>query len=219
MLVRVFQFSSSAPLEKLTGRKAFNLEELLKIVESCPESSIFYHTFSAFRKMRQVQAPYTNDFSVWISRQLNEEALAEKLMTIDLTEYNTISALRARIIEIIKNYKDENPAAFEKNSDEGFCLYDVVMFVYLTDKFAYDLASFRQMLEFISIDSFYYHFIESRIHTRLQSDDFSNWIEQNVGLPDLAQNIRKIDINIYSLEEMRKKIIQSIDEYLESPKS
>lgn len=215
---RVFQFSSSASLEKLTGRKAQNLEELLAIVESCPDSSIFYHTFSAFRKMREVRAPYTNDFAVWISGDLNEEALAEKLMTIDLAEYNTINSLRARIVEIITAYRGENPGAFRKIADEPFYLYDVVWVVYLTDKFAYDLSSFRQLLDTISIDSLYYHFIESRLHTKLQTDDFSTWIELSLGMPELAEKIRSIDIHIYSLEDLVRKIGQLIDEYVETYK-
>jgi hypothetical protein len=211
---RVFQFSSSASLEKLTGRKAHNLEELLRIIESCPDSSIFYHTFSAFRKMREVQAPFTNDFAVWIAADLNEEALAEKLLTIDLSEYNTIATLRSRIVEIIERHRDDHPFAFQKTADEPFYLYDVVWMVYLTDKFAYDLASFRQLLDTISIDSLYYHFIESRLHTKLQTDDFSTWIEQSLGLSDLARRIRTIDINIYSLEGLVAKIGQLVDEHL-----
>ena len=213
-MVRVFQFSSSASLEKLTGRKAYNLEELLRIIESCPDSSIFCHTFAVFRKMREVQAPYTNDFAVWISTHLQEEALAERLVAIDLAEYSTISSLRSRIVEIIESYRDEIPGASDKKASVPFYLYDVVRVVYLTDKFAYDLPSFRQLLDTISVDSLYYHFIESRLHTKLQTDDFSSWIEESVEHRDLAEKIRNIDTSIYSLGELRGKIAQLIDEHL-----
>lgn len=213
---RVFQFSSSASLEKLTGRRAHNLEELLEIVKSSPDSSIFFHTFSAFRKMSQVQAPYTTDFAAWISTHLNEAALAEKLMAIDLSEYSTIESLRSRLVEIVEGYRGENPAIFQKTANEPFYLYDVVRLVYLTDKFAYDLASFRQLVDTVSIDSLYYHFIESRLHTKLETDDFSNWIEENDQHQDLAERIRSLDINIYTLEELRTKIIQLIDDHLEN---
>lgn len=212
--MRVFQFCSSASLEKLTGRRAHNLEELLEIVKSAPDSSIFYHTFSAFRKLIEVQTPYNNDLAVWIATHLKEEALAEKLMAVDLAEYNTIERLRSRIVEIIESYKNENPTLFEKNADEPFYLYDVVRFVYLTDKFAYNLSTFRQLLDTISIDSLYYHFIESRLHTKLETDDFSNWMEEESDYKDLAERIRKIDINIHTLDELRAKIAEIIDEQL-----
>jgi len=210
----VFQFSSSAYLEKLTGKKAYNLDELLKLIESCSLSSIFYHTFSALRKLRKVNVPYTNDFAVWISRNLHEETLSEKLGAIDLTEYNTIESLRARIIEIIEDSKDQNPPAFKKRADEPFCLCEVTRIVYLTDKFAYNLESFGQLLDSISIDSLYFHFIESRLYNQNHLDDISTWIEQSQGLTKLAQSIRNIDISVYTLNEIKAKIAELIDEYL-----
>ena len=97
----VFQFSSSASLEKLTGRRANNLEELLDLIKTCSDSSIFYHTFSSFMKLREARAPYNNEFALWVSSDLNEKALAEKLMALDLSEYNTIEELRKQLIGII----------------------------------------------------------------------------------------------------------------------
>jgi hypothetical protein len=210
----VFQFRSSASLEKLTGNKADNLEELLALIKSCPDSSIFYHTFSAFRELREANVPYTNGFALWISVSLNDEALAEKLATTDLTAHNTIESLRARIVETIEAYADGNPAVLKKPAEERFYLLDVNRIVYLTDKFAYDLDSFRQVLGTISVDSLYFHFIESRLYTHLRSDDFSNWIEESLGFGDLAQAVRTIDITVHTLEELRGRIFQIIDVWM-----
>ena len=212
--MRVFQFCSSASLEKLTGRKANNLDELLELVKTCSNSSIFYHTFSAFRKLREVQTPYTNDFAVWIASHLNEEALAEKLLAIDLAEYNTIENLRARIVELLEGKKVEDPSLFERPAVEPFYLYSLVRFVYLSDKFSYNLSSFRQLLDTISADSLYYHFIESRLQTKLHTDDFSSWMQETPEYQELAERIRNIDVNIYTLEELRVRLGEIIDEYL-----
>ncbi|MBW1666538.1 MAG: hypothetical protein JRI79_04170 [Deltaproteobacteria bacterium] len=209
----VFQFRSCASLEQLTGRKATTLEELLSLIRTCSESSIFYHTFSAFLKMRQVKRPHNSDFAAWASTGLNEKALAEKMTAIELLEFNTIGELRKRLIEIIEAYREEKPGAFKKTSDEPFFLYDVKRFVYLTDKFAYDLGSFIELLPTISMYSVYYHFIESRLETGMRADDFSVWIEDTLNLPDLAQKIRAIDIYAYDLEGLRHHIIQILDEY------
>jgi len=193
-----------------------NLRELLGLIKTCSDSAIFYHTFSAFLKMREAEVPYNSDFAIWVSRSLNEKALAEKLMAIDLSEYNAIQNLRSRLAEVIQSYEEENPPAFQKDADEPFYLYDVMRVVYLTDKFAYDLLSFRDLLSTVSIYSIYYHFIESRLHTQLQTDDFSAWIEKSLGLPELAKRIRKIDLSVYNLEGLRARIIQLIDEYREN---
>ena len=208
----VFQFLSSASLEMLTGRKADTLDGLLQLLKTCRDSSVFYHTFSAFMRMREIRMPYNSDFANWIANDLNEKALAEKLMAIDLSEYNTLETLRRRIIAIVEQYKAERPEAFHKKSDEPFYLYDIQRVVYLTDKFAYDLPSFRECLSSISIYSIYFHFIESRLEKDLHADDFSHWIEAGLGMPKLAQAIQKIDLNVYTMEELRTRIIGLIDE-------
>lgn len=213
-MIDVFQFRSSASLEKLTGRKAHNLEEFINLIRTCSDSSIFYHTFCAFLKMREVHVPYNTDFAIWVARMVSERALAEKLMAIDLSEHSTIRSLRMRLIDIIESYRKEKPSAFEKTADEPFYLHDILRVVYPTDKFAYDLKSFRQLLPTVSVYSLYFHFIESRLETGLETDDFSTWIERSVNIPDLAQRIRNIDINVYTLEELRSRIMQLIDAHL-----
>jgi hypothetical protein len=210
----VFQFRSSASLDKLTGQKAYNLEELLDLIKTCPESSIFYHTFCAFLKMQEVHVPYNTDFAIWAVRMLNEKALAEKLMAVDLFEYKTLESLRMRLIEIIESYREQKPGAFQKIADEPFYLYDVVRIVYLTDKFAYDLKSFRELLATVTKRSIYFHFVASRLQTQFQADDFSTWIEESLNIPDLAQAFRKIDVNAYTPEGLRRRLLQLIDEHL-----
>lgn len=212
-MIKVFQFSSSASLERLTGRRASNLEELLDLIENCSDSAIFYHTFSAFLKLREVQTPFNSDFAIWVARMLNERALAEKLTAIDLSEYNTLESLRNRLIQLVGRHIQENPLCCKKIANEPFYLHDVTRIVYLTDHFAYDLASFRELLTKISIYSIYFHFIESRMQSQLKTDDFSAWIEDNLKMPSLAQKIRQIDISIYTLEGLRSRIVQLIDGY------
>jgi hypothetical protein len=212
----IFQFSSSSSLERLTGRKAYNLEDLLDLIKTCSESSIFYHTFSAFLKLREAQAPFNSDFAIWVDRMLNERALAEKLMAIDLSEYNAIESLRNRLVDIIESHIRENPLCCKRIANEPFYLYDVTRVVYLTDKFAYDLISFRDLLPKISIYSVYFHFIESRLHSRHKTDDFSVWIEESLNMPSLARKIKQIDVSVYTLEGLRSRMIQLIDEYLKT---
>lgn len=212
-MTKVFQFSSSASLEKLTGRKASTLEELLQMIKTCSESSIFYHTFSAFLKLREAQAPFNSDFAIWAARMLNEKALAEKLTAIDLSEYRTLDSLRNRLIQLIDYHVQENPQCCKKIADEPFYLHDVTRVVYSTDHFAHDLASFREILTKISMYSIYFHFIESRLQSMLKTDDFSVWIEESLDMPSLAQKIGQIDISVYTLEGLRSRIIRIIDEY------
>jgi hypothetical protein len=208
----VFQFSSSASLEMLTGRKAYTLEELLHLLRTCSPSSVFYHTFSAFLKLKEAEVPYNSDFAIWTATSLNEKALAEKLMAVDYSEYSTTEDLRSRLIEIIESHRSERPSAFSKIAEDPFHLYDITRVVYLTDKFAYNIASFRANLERISIYSLYLHFIESRLQ-KLEDNDFSRWIEEDLRMPDLAGRIRRIDLNMFTIEGLRSRILELIDEH------
>jgi hypothetical protein len=209
----ILQFRSSASLEVLTGKKANTLPGLLHLIRTCSESSIFYHTFSALQKLREARAPYNSDFAVWVYRSLGENALAEKIMAVDFREYFTVESLRQRLVQIIENHHARKPSAFDKTADDPFYLSDVQRFIYLTDKFAYDLDSFREILPTISRESLYYHFIESRLETKLEADDFSTWMEKGLGLIELANRIRKIDIHVHTLEGLRSRILQIIDEF------
>lgn len=216
-MINVLQFRSSASLEVLTGKRAYTLPEFLDLIRTCTESSIFNHTFSAFHKLREARAPYNSDFAVWVLRHLGENALAEKIMAVDFREYSSVESLRQRLVHIIESYRTLKPGAFEKKADDPFFLHDVQRFIYLTDKFAYDLSSFRELLPSISRDSLYYHFIESRLETKLETDDFSTWIEKSLGLTELAGRIRRIDIHVHTLEGLRAKIMEMVDEYIEKP--
>jgi hypothetical protein len=210
---QVLQFRSSASLEVLTGKKAHTLPELLELIRTCSESSVFYHTFSAFQKLREARAPYNSDFALWAYTSLGENALAEKIMAVDFREYFTVESLRNRLVQIIEEYQGVKPSAFDKRPDDPFYLHDVQRFIYLTDKFAYDLDSFREILPTISRDSLYYHFIESRLETKLEADDFSTWIDKALGLAELAGRIRRIDIHVHTLDGLRSRIMQVIEEY------
>ena len=98
-------------------------------------------------KLREAQVPYNNEFALWVSQSLNEKALAEKLMAIDLLEFDNVKGLRKRLIEIIEGHIHENLLCHSKIGNEPFYLYDIMRVVYLTDKFAYDLRSFRDEIE------------------------------------------------------------------------
>jgi hypothetical protein len=151
-----------------------------------------------------------------VAQSLNEKALAEKLMAVDLPQYNTIQSLRQRIVQLIENYRNEAPQAFDKRADEPFYLYDIMRVVYLTDKFAYDLPSFREQLEKISIYSLYFHFIENRLNRGLEKNDFSIWLEDSLQLSELARKVKKIDIYAYNLEGLRQRILQLTEDEMTS---
>jgi hypothetical protein len=73
---------------------------------------------------------------------------------------------------------------------------------------AENLTEFKNALIKVNHNSIYYHFFESRQKLNQDVDDFSVWIENNFDCPDLVEQLRSIDFYLYSLLELRERIIQ-----------
>jgi hypothetical protein len=65
----------------------------------------------------------------------------------------------------------------------------------------------------MSHQTLHYHFINSRLRLRLQTNDFSNWIDDSLGLPELARKINRIDFYTNTLEGIRKELIQVMESW------
>jgi hypothetical protein len=77
-----------------TGGQAQSLRELRERIAACRPSAIYHHVHRAcFR-----HADAVNDFSRWVRRSLENEALAEELVEIDFPYY-TIEELRWQLLD------------------------------------------------------------------------------------------------------------------------
>ena len=103
-----FVFSTEWRLVALTGRKARNLDELLKHLREVTGSSIFYHTHQEYLAHHFERPTFHNDFAIWVSHALLEERLAEKLTSIDLLAFPSIRQLREAIIQMIEEFTHES---------------------------------------------------------------------------------------------------------------
>ncbi|MCU1310020.1 MAG: hypothetical protein JWO20_1145, partial [Candidatus Angelobacter sp.] len=73
------------------------------------------------------------------------------------------------------------------------------------------LAEFTEGLRRVSLHSIHFHFINARLRLKLNSNDFSIWLEEELGLPQLADRIEEIDIYTSTMEEVRQKIIRLVE--------
>ena len=58
----------------------------------------------------------------------------------------------------------------------------------------------------MSVHSIHHHFIEARLRLKRMSNDFSVWLEEDVGLNEAANDIERIDIYTNTMEGVRLKI-------------
>jgi hypothetical protein len=62
----------------------------------------------------------------------------------------------------------------------------------------------------------YFHLVESRLRLGRGRNDFAAWLEQGLGLPDVAARIQTVNPYAGSLEQARARLIAILDEALAS---
>jgi len=205
-----FYFNSAAHLLRIGRQRATNLNELLEAVKSCPEDSIFQHTFQTLQEHHFIREGFSNDFAHWAFAACNEVGLAERLSSLDVREFTSIKVLRERIISIVGDYLKKNPRSADRAALEPFyfCASDTV--VVPTPFVARNLQEFAEGLQKVSIHAIHYHFIEARLRLKLNSNDFSVWLDEELDLGLMADKINRIDIYTSTLQDVRRAILRVV---------
>jgi hypothetical protein len=206
-----FYFNSAAHLLLIGRERANNLGELLAALRVCSDGSIFEHTFRTLQEHHFIQQGFSNDFAHWAYNDCNEIGLGEKLAGLDVREFTSIDGLRQRIVEIVEEYLRRTPQAENRPARKPFyfCAADTV--VLPTAFSAHNLQEFAGGLRQVSLASIHHHFIEARLRLKLQSNDFSMWLQESMGLPRLAELLNRIDIYTSTLEGVRRKLVRTVE--------
>jgi hypothetical protein len=209
-----FYFNTSEHLLRIEKERAANPGQLLDALRSCPEDSIFQHTFRTLQEHHFIRQGFSNDFAHWSVSSCDEPVLAEQLAGVDVREYTTIDQIRKSMVGIVEEFLRQNPSAASHAAHElfYFCASD---FVVLPTQFVADsLTAFLDGLKQVSIHSIHHHFIEARLRLRLMSNDFSQWLQEEAGLPTVATAIERIDIYTNTMEGVREQIAGKVEQAL-----
>lgn len=209
-----FYFNSAAHLIRIGREKATNLVELLDGLKACPDASIFQHTFQTLREHHFIREGFSNDFAHWAFAACNEVGLAERLAGIDVREFTSIASLRDRLVDIVDSYLQRNPRAGERAAFEPFYFCASELVVIPTPFVARNLAEFADGLRKVSLHSIYFHFIDARLRLKLNSNDFSLWLENELDMGRPADRINRIDIYTSTLHDVRQAILRTVESAL-----
>jgi hypothetical protein len=209
--VKPFYFNTSAHLLRITRQKSNTLSEFLGALRDCPEGSIFQHTFRTLEEHHFIREGFSNDFAHWALSACNEASLAEGLATVDVREFTSVAQLRERFIQIVETFLQRSPATAERIAREPFyfCASDTV--VIPTSFVAQTLREFAEGLRGVSVHCIHHHFIEARLRLKLMSNDFSQWLHEDLGLTETARQLNRIDIYTATLEDVREQIIRIVE--------
>ena len=209
-----FYFNSSAQLIRIGRQRATTLGEFADMLQSCPDDAIFQHTFQTLRDHHYLREGFTNDFGHWVFSACNEVGLAEQLAAVDVREFTSIKALRSALTKTVQDYLGKNPRSRERAAFEPFyfCASDTV--VIPTPFVARNVAEFADGLRQVSLHSIHYHFIDARLRLKLNSNDFSLWLEDELDLGALGDRVNRIDIYTSTLEDVRQRILKILQPVL-----
>jgi hypothetical protein len=209
-----FNFYARMILPELTGLKAENLGQLLKIIKHVSPSAVYHHTHRFLQQHQYLSPEPPNDFAYWVTGILGEYRLGEKLASIDTVEFQTIEALRAAIVSVIENYLEEEPLSASRTAHKGEEFYFVrsVSFIFSTKQSARNVDEFVKILKKITVQSIYFHVFESRLRLEKGNNDFSFWLGTSVGDEEAAEKISKLDPYAFTMEDLRSKIVSILTE-------
>ena len=208
--IQPFDFRACISVLKSTGKKARNLRELRDIISVVSEDCLFHHTYQYFLKGHVLE--YTNDFAHWAGESLEERALAERLANIDPYDLGSIDAVRRALVDAIDDYLVHFPEPREAMASDEFYFNETVSLVFPVGVRARNLAEFLAAIKYVDAACIYYHFFEARMRLGSGKDDFSSWMDQALGKTELALKVRSIDPFMHSLEDIRRHLIDVVEE-------
>ncbi len=212
--VHPFLFTGCWELREMLGRSARDEQQLLEAIEEVPLDSIYYHTHRFFLRHQFIAGPYPNDFATWTAIQVRDRVLGEKLGILDPYDFENLEALRYEIVNIIDEHLSQLQIIPRVIYGEPFYFMQSRIIEVPTGLEARNLKEFREILSTVDGSAVYYHTFEAIHRLGRKKGDFPVWIEGELGLPELALKISKLDPYMSALESIRQRIISLCDEFL-----
>ena len=216
MAPSAFEFWTRLTLTKLTGRQASDLAGLLEHLRVVPLSVVFHHTHHFLVQHQHLNPEPPNDFAYWVTNVLQESWLGERLAAIDTVQFAHLRDLRERLVQVIEAYLERTRELRVAPVGEEFHFMDAVSFTLPTRHRAATLAEFAEQLKLVGVASIGFHVFEARLRVESDDNDFSRWLQEELGERELAEAIRRLDPYTITTEGLRQRLLGLIAKCLET---
>jgi hypothetical protein len=210
--VEPFQFFTVAHVTRIGDQKADTVRNLVTGIERCSDESIYHHMVEALGSEEELAGRASNDFAKWAYGPANCGGLAELLTSLDERYYTSIEEMRNDLRTTLSDYIAAYPECADEVASSPFCFCEGLELNVPLNQTATTLKELARNIEEMSNESFYLHFVatEARLDEQ-QSNDFSIWLSENLGLDELALKINEIDLTENTLAEAKEKVLQLIN--------
>ena len=203
-----FRFVTQANLVELTGVRARDARELLDYLKTASGAVVYHHTHHFLKQHHFLSPEPPNDFAYWVTNVLNEDKLGEQLAAIDTVRFSSINSLQGKLVLTLENFLSSRKHLRVAPDGEEFHFMKSKSFFLPTPYEASNLDEFHERITKVSIHSLYHHMFEARMRLGRETNDFSFWLENELGEKDLAKSIKQIDPYTHTLEGLRQRILQ-----------
>ena len=202
-----FHFLGCWELREMLGRRASDERGLLEHVEEVPLDSIYFHTHSYFLREPSLSGGYPNDFATWAAIQVRDRVLGEKLGIVDPQDFSDLESLRAEVVSLIDDHLAETGSVPRVMFGQPFYFMQSRVLEIPTGVKVRTLAEFRDALARVDTAVVYLHVVEARGRKGRRRNDFAAWMEEQLGLPELAAAVARLNPFPFGLEEVRRRLI------------
>jgi hypothetical protein len=210
-----FLFFSRLTLTVLTGRQAGDLHGLLEGLREAPDMVIYQHTHRFLQQHQHLVPEPPNDFAYWVTHVLQDDELGERLAAIDTVQFGTLAALREALVSAISRHLEASRPERTAPPGREFHFMRAIRFSLPTRYRAHDLGEFLDGLNSVSISSLYLHMFEAKMRPPFGINDFSRWLETELGENELALAVSRLDPYTQTMEGLRKRIAGLVRSRLE----
>lgn len=210
-----FLFVGCVELREILGQRAEDEKELADLLAQAPSGSVYYHTHGFFLRHRVFATTYTNDFAGWVVGEVRDPVLGEKLAMVDPFEFPELEALREELVSVIDHHLTQLRSVPRIDRGQPFDFLQSHVLELPVGLAAATLGEFRDHLAEVDASAIYFHLFEARVRQGRQENDFSQWLRREVGAPELADRVARINPYVGSLERVRSRLLTLIDESLE----
>jgi hypothetical protein len=207
-----FNFSTKLDQTLLLGSRAKTVEELLIGIRSVPDSSIYFHTHRFLHQHHFLSPEPPNDFAYWVTDVLGDDALGERLWSVDTVRFNSISGLREKMISLLEAYLASTARRIECHPGEEFHFMACRTFVLPTGYVAHNLKEFSDLVSKVSVNSVYFHMFDAKMRLKSGENDFSRWF-RDLGQIALANETKRVDPYSFTLDGLRRHIVELVKKY------
>lgn len=211
-----FRFWARLTLTRLTGRSAVDLAELVEHLRAVSPAVVFHHTHHFLVQHQHLSPEPPNDFAFWVTNVLQEEELGEQLAAIDTVQFTSLHALRDRIVAVIDAFLAAGHALRTAPPGEAFHFMEAISFVVPTRWEAATLGEFAEALQHVGYGTIAYHLFEARLRVGADDNDFSRWLDGELGEHQLAAAIRRLDPYTYTMQGLRQRLLALVGPRLAS---